>query len=230
MGFPLASEVFDEARFLLNDTSAKLYTNTVLLRPANKAYRELQQNLNDNGLATAKNFTDEITIPQGIQDISFDASPDPELPDNLLYPIELHEKFQNEDDSQYVPMVERSWTPDITPSDRMQYWTWEQNEILMPGASGIVEIRIRYFGGYPALEDGDSEIHVLDSITFLAARVAALAAGTISGNYDKALVLGEDAEKALGLLLSTMVKNRQALPTRRRAFRAFRRGRGLSWR
>jgi len=227
---PLASVALDEARFLLNDVGAKLYTNTVLLPALKKAYRELQQQLVDNGVSVAREQTAEIEVPANTIEISIGAGAN-DLPENLLYPIMVHEKFQNESDTEYRKMEERTWTPDLTPSDRLQYWSWrESNTMFFIGAVGIVEIRVRYWGSLSVIADETTNIPILDSETFLAARTAALAAFSIGGNAEKAGTLSGDANSALEVLISTAVKNRQALPVRRRPFRAFRYGSRLFWR
>lgn len=231
MALPLASEALDEARFLLNDVGAKVFTNAILLPALKKSYRELRQAAADNGISVTREASDEIEIPQGNTVITFGATPpDPTLPDDLLYPIRLDEKFQNEDDTEYREMTETVWRPDQVASDRLQFWCWQEDEIKTPPASGITVVRIKYWKDLTALEDEDSEIAFLDSITFLAARTAALAAFSLGGSPTKASAFNEDAEKALNIFLSTSVKNRQALPVRRKPFRRYRWGYGVFWR
>ncbi len=225
---PTAGDVFSEVRLLLNDTAAKLYTNTILLPVLNKAYRELQQNFIDNGIAVEKEQTAALTVPIGKTLIDFSTTP--ALPDNLLYPIMLYEKFLGQADTEYSKMIERGWPPDLTQSDRLMYWSWEHEALNFVGAIGPVELRIRFYGRLPVLTDAMDDLIILDCETFLAARTAAIAATVIGASPTKGQLLQGDAENALGLLLSTNVKNRQAIPVRRRPFRAFRFGGRLFWR
>jgi len=218
---PLASAALNEARLLLNDTAAKLYTDTILLPVLRKAYRELQQELVDNGIATAKEATAALTVPANTTAIVSGGTP--ALPTDLLYPIELHERFAGQTDIDYVEMDERPWPPDVTQISRLQYWTWAEGEIKTPGATGITVLRIRYWKDLAAIVDGTTNIPILDSTTFLAARTASIAAFSIGGAPTKSQVLQGDADKALETLLSTAVKNRQAMPVRRQPFRGFRR-------
>ena len=219
---PLASVVFAEARMLLNDVAAKLYTDTILLPPIKKAYRELQQNLVDNGVSVARDQSTALTVGSTVEVLNFASTP--ALPSNLLYPIHLDEKLVGQADTDYVPMTERAWPPDLTPSDLRQYWSWLEDEIKIPQATGSTVIRVRYWGGLAAITGASTDIPILDSETFLASRTAAIAAFSLGKQPTLAAILNEDAEKALAILLSTSVKNRQALPTRRRPFRSFRFG------
>ena len=217
---PLASTIFDEARMLLNEPAAKLYTNTILLPVLRKAYRELQQEMVDNGISVARDQSTALTLPANTTAITFSSSP--ALPSNLLYPIMLHEKFSGQSDNEYVLMQEKVWTPDETQSERLQYWVWAEDEIKLLGSTGVTLVRLRYWGSLTAIVDGTTNIPIRDCETFLSSRTAAIAAYVIGRMPTIGEVLNADADKALGLFLSTGVKNRQALPTRRKPFRAFR--------
>jgi hypothetical protein len=215
--------VFDEARLLLNDTAAKLYTDAKLLPCLQKAYRELQQNLKDNGVSSAREQDVPLTITAGLTVLDYTSGP-PDLPANLLYPIMLHEKYVGDADINYIRMQETTWTPDASPETRLLYWSWRNSTLQFVGATGDIEIRIRYWGGLAPIVDNTTIIPIEDSETFLAARTAAIAAATIGAMPTKADLLQEDAVQALNILLSTAVKNRQSLPVRRRPFRSFRFG------
>ena len=223
-----ASVALDETRLLLNDVAAKLYTDTVLIPALNKAYRELRQQFADNGISVEKEQTADITIPTGTTTLTFSSSP--ALPANLLYPIQIMEKFLGQNDTEYLEMQERQWTPDVTRSSRLQYWNWRQNTMIFPGASGVTVVRLRFWGSLTNITMAADEIGILDSETFLASRTAAIAAVSIGGSLDKARVLNEDAGSSLSTLLSTAVKNRQGLPVRRKPFRRYRFGYGIFWR
>mgnify|MGYP001558319114 CR=1 FL=1 len=227
---PLASVVLDEARFLLNDVSAKLYTNTVLLPALRKAYRELQQNLRDNSISTSREASAALTVLASSVPFSLTFSSSPAIPADLLYPIKLDEKFQNQGDESYVSLKEKDWSPDITPSDRLQFWAWNEDQLKFVGVINTVILRIKYWKGLAAIVDSTTDIPILDCETFLAARTAALAAYSIGGKLDKASILQSDASEALELLIGTSVKNRQGLPVRRRPFRPFRFGGRIFWR
>ena len=55
MAAPVASDILDEARNVyLNDPLEKLYTDQVLLPLLKKSYRDLQQQLIDNGVSVSR--------------------------------------------------------------------------------------------------------------------------------------------------------------------------------
>lgn len=220
---PLASVALDEARVLLNDAGAKLYKNTILLPVLRKAYRELQQKLADNGISTSREQSDDIDIPAGTVSIVFGAmAPAPAIPTNLLYPIALQEKKDGEDDTKFIGMSERPWIENQTPEERIRSWSWREDSIFL-GTSNIDNVvRIRFWGSLEAIDDETFDIPILDCETFLAARTAAIAAFAIGGAPDRAALIQSDADDALVTLISRNVKNRQALPVRRRPFKAFR--------
>lgn len=217
--FSTVGDVLDESRVLLNDQAAKLYTNTIMLPVFKKAYRELRQQFVDNGISTTRELSASETVPANTTLIDFTTTPS--LPINLLYPIELEEKLQGQTDNDFIKMTETVWPTDITPDGRLNFWDWRQNALHFPGATGITILRIKYWGELTAVEDEGSEVLVLDSETFLAARCASIAATTIGGAPSKGEILQQDANSALATLISTAVKNRQALPTRRRRFKSF---------
>lgn len=216
---PLASIVLNEARFLLNDVGAKLATDTVLLPALKKAYRELQQNLVDNGISVARDQSAALAVPAATTALTFGSTP--ALPANLIYPIMLHEKQTGQSDSNYQKMTESVWPPDVTASTYRNNWAWIEDEVRFPAAVGANVIRIRFWGSLAPIVDGTTNIPILDCETFLSARTAALAAIVIRKDENLAIALSGDGNNALGILLSTAVKNRQANPTRRRRFRSF---------
>jgi hypothetical protein len=224
---PLASAILDESRNVyLNDPLAKLYTNVTLLPILRKAYRDMQQEMVDNGISVSREASAALTLVANTLSISSASSP--ALPTDLLWPIELHEKFSDEADTAYVPMIERAWEPDATQSQRLVYWTWREEEIKLVGATGTVLVRIRYFKSLSSITDANTNIPILDSQSFLAARTAALAAFTIGNSPTKASALSDEANSLLETFLSTAVKSRQDMPIRRPGFRGFRRS-GTYW-
>ena len=216
---PLASVPLDEARAELNDVGAAIFTNTVLLPFLKKSYRELQQELNDNGISYSREQAANINITAGMTALTFASTP--ALPTDLLYPISISEKVSGADDSTFVPMVESTWTPNLTQTSRLIYWTWREDEIKFVGATSVVPIQLRYFKSLAAIADSTTNIPILDCETFLAARTAALAAFSIGGSLSRAEALSNDADRAMDRLLGTAVKNRQQMPVRRRKFRPF---------
>ena len=220
-----ASVSLNEARILLNDVAAANFTDAVLLPFLRKAYRELQQNLVDNGISNNREQSATTTIPAGTTAWTFSSSP--ALPSTLLYPIQMKEKISGADDSTLVDMIQENWVPDIAQTSKLVYWAWIDSQIRFVGATADVPVQLRYFESLGAITDATTNITILDSETFLASRTAALAAMYAGGNPTRATALQQDAITALDLLLGTAVKERQSMPVRRRRFQAF--GRRSFW-
>lgn len=218
---PTASDVMTEARRVyLNDYEAKLATNVTLLPLLNKAYKDIQGELIDNGVSVAREKSSALTLPANTLTITFTSSP--ALPTNLLYPIRLDEKFSGQDDTFYIPMQERTWEPDLIQTERLNYWAWRDNEIKLVGATGTTLVRIKYWASKDEFVDPNSEVGIVDSTSYLAARTASIAAFTILANPTRASEIGREADRLKEVFLSISVKGRQNQPVMRRGFRAFR--------
>lgn len=218
---PTANDIMTEVRRVyLNDYDAKLATNVTLLPILNKAYKDIQGELIDNGVSVAREKSSALTLPANTTSITSSSSP--ALPSDLLYPIQLDEKFSGQDDTYYVSMEERTWEPDIAKTERLNYWAWRENEIKLVGATGTTIVRIKHWASRDTLADANSSIAIIDAASYLAARTAAIAAYTIMRNPTIAEGIGEEANRLKEVFLSISVKGRQNQPISRRPFRAFR--------
>lgn len=217
---PTADDVMTEARRVyLNDYNAKLATNVTLLPILNKAYKDIQGELIDNGISVAREKSSELALAANTTEITFSSSP--ALPSNLLYPIRLDEKFSGQDDTFYVPMQERTWEPDAIQSERLNWWAWRENEIKLVGATGATEVRIKFWASKDEFTSANDSIGIVDAASYLAARTAAIYA-FVSQNPTIAASIGQEADRLKEVFLSISVKGRQNQPVMRRGFRAFR--------
>lgn len=207
-------------RVYLNDYDAKIATNVSLLPILNKAYKDIQGELINNGVSVAREKSSALTLAANTTSITLTSSP--ALPSNLLYPIKLDEKFSGQDDTFYIPMEEKTWEPDISQTERLNYWAWRDNEIKLVGATGTTLVRIKYWASKDEFDDPNSEIGIIDAASYLAARTAAIAAYTLMRNPTIAEGIGQEAERLKEVFLSISVKGRQNQPIMRRGFRAFR--------
>lgn len=205
-----ASLVADEARVLLNNVGASTYTNTVLFPVVVKAYEELQQNFILKEVPIMKEISAAIAVGIGALTVT--------LPTDLVEPLFLEERYPGE--VNYIPMEEKPWEPNVTQDSRLRYWSWREEEIKLVGATSACEVRIRpYIKRLPDLASIASNILITNSKNYLAARVAAITAGTIAHNESWASILQGDAENLLGILIRYHLKKNQSLPVRRMAFR-----------
>lgn len=210
------SNIFSEARALLNDLGASIFTDTALLPLLKKAYQELQDELILNSSADFKEQDDTVFLSNGAVTT---IDPAVILPD-LLYPLQIWEKSSNANpDTDYELMTEFRFGPDVVQEQKMRYWYWADEKIQIPGCltNGIV-LKVKYLKLLPALVDVNSSIPIINCQTFLASRLAAIAAFSIGGNPDRAEVHNADANLRLTKIIQTLVKRQQNLPGRRQPF------------
>ena len=214
-----ASVAFNEARALLNDVAATLFTDAVLLPSLQKAHRELQVLLWENGLSVIKEVTAVIDVAIGAT--SLGAS----LPADILEPKTLQERADgstSEDD--WVNVSETDNLPRVDPTTRISYWAWREEVIEFIAPTTAREVKLRYLKGLTVPTSGSSAIGLIFGELYLGPRLASIAVQTL-GNTTRASVLIDDAAFWIPKILAANVKRGQAIPTRRipyrRSFRRF---------
>lgn len=209
-----AAEPLTEAKALLNDPSGHIYPDEKLLPLMQKAYRELQTKMMLNGLSVLKEASGAVLVNAGTVALGDGSG----LPSDLVYPIELGERAQGSL-LQYEDMDEFDWEPDQTQSNRLNYWAWREEELKFLGATVNREIRIRYMKGLTRISAVTTPIAVIQSVTYLAVRTAAIAAFVIGANPSRGEALNGDAGGALDDLIRLLVKRQQGIGVRRRVNR-----------
>lgn len=205
--------VADESRILLNDVGKQLYTDTILLPYVNKAYEELQSDLNKNGIQTTKEVSALFIVTAGVAPVltTNDIT-------NLIQPLALFERPSGST-SLFNEMIEKDWEPEIDRTDQLRYWVWRENEIKFVGALIDVQVKVRYRKSLSTLISGASAIGIIGAKQFLAARAAAVAAFAVGGSETRATTIQADAENELAKFITSEVKRNQRLVVRRKPFR-----------
>lgn len=207
-------EILDEARNVyLNDSGAELFTNAVLVPFAKRAYDELQNKLALNGHQVGEEVSAAIDVPANTTVM-------PSLPSDLIEPIKLYERpdgSASEDD--WVLMEKQLNLQPEGAIEVLGVWDWRENEVKLRGATVAREVRLIYTKFQAAIVDQSTSLPVINCKPFLSARVAALAAGHIGGNAERAAYIQLDAKAALDDLLGISVKGDQGTPVRRQPFR-----------
>jgi hypothetical protein len=204
----LAKECIDEAKALLNDPGGLLFATADLFPYLKKAYRELQSKMFANQIATVMEIATTVVVSIGGK------SPD-SVPSDMLYPIFLEERLFGSSDL-YTDMDERSWEPDEKQTDALRYWVWREETLQFIGATTKRELRVKYAKTLSALADENSSIPVGDSLSFLAARTAALGALYVGENPSRSRECQDEANVALADFIGTRVRRKQATPARHR--------------
>jgi len=207
----LASDVFLRTRAILNDTAIDLYTDEVLQPYLRIANDDLSDELVDNGAPSQKEVSTDIVLNVGFKTLL--------LPDNMIYPIEIFEKNQGEDDSYYRKMDQREFLPNLLPGKELGYWAWREQNVNLLGANIIKVVRMRYYRLITDLIGVSSPVELSHALNYLAYHTGALAAEHIGQNRAKAIDLESQALVKLGKLVKKEVKQSQVHAMRRRPFR-----------
>lgn len=214
----IASQVLQTARAMLNDPSGAIYADAPMYALMDKAYKELQTKLNAIGVSTAKEVGVVLNITAGTTALTEGSL----LPTELIYPVTLEERREGGTDDDWIPMEEAEWEPNIVRSNALRFWTWRNEEINFPGAITNREVKMKYVKSLGSIDSQNSVIHVINSETWIAQRLAALASLLLGSNPSRAAALDNDLNRDHGVwddLRATLVKRKQAIPVRRRRTR-----------
>lgn len=211
------SDVIAEAQALLNDVGGARYTTSVLLPFVKKAWREIQQEMFQHGTAPIKEVSANLAV-------AATATAFTSQPTDLVYPIRLFERASTSSDpDDFVEMTEASWEPNEEPRTNLEVWAFREDTVIFRGATTAKTVRMHYKKSLIAIADQNTSLPLPDALTFLAARVGAIAAAVVGSNRDRAADLQQDANWHLGILLNNQVQTKQSLPIRRKPYSAWRR-------
>lgn len=187
-------------------------TNAVLLPLANKAYRQVQNRLMQAGSKTATN--DVILSPaMAAGQMQLSDSSLPQLPPDFLAPREVFERIAGQP---YFgnPMRPVDALPNGPQAAFNGAFSWYNDCINFVGALNSLDIRLRYFCGFPALADGNSQIAIrggLDPVASYTAMLAGNSRNPGSGAQFEAMF-----ERDMAMLLNMQAHARQYKVGRRR--------------
>ena len=217
-----ATEIYTQARALLNDTGAQIYTNAVLLPFLQKAHLELVQKLQLNGANVLSEVSAVIDVTAGAVTLT--------LPTDFIRPVSLEERLDGSN-AEFEPMFERDWEPgDVTQDTELTYWAFREQEIKFLGATTNREVRLRYVKALPTITGDSSLSTVTNGITFLAARTAELAARFISKNFALADSLVTDSVTAMSVLERNITRQQVNLTGKMKPYRWAQKLRKITWR
>jgi hypothetical protein len=208
----LASDVADDARVLLNDTAASLYTNVTLLAPIARANRELELVLISYGLPVQRQISAAIPVAANATELT--------LPTDFLLPISMKERNSGSTNvSDWQDMTEKEFEPTITITNTLTYWAFRDNRIKFPGANTAREVLLRYERQLAAITAISSPEDFVVSRNYLGAKTAEIAARSIGMNITHADdILARYVAPAEDGLVRCYVLNQQGIPTRRQKF------------
>lgn len=188
-------------------------TDAVLMNYINKAYRKVQMRLNMGG---SKTMTNDVVLapsmPAGTTQLNDTSTP--QLPPDFLAPREVYEKIAG---TPYfgAPMRQVNALPNGPQGALNGCFSWFNETLNFNGASGDIDIRLRYFSGFPRISDGTSQILIRDGIDAVASHTAMLASGARNGPA-AAMYFEAMFEKDMAELKNAQAHARQYVVGRRR--------------
>jgi len=196
-----------------------VFTDNVLLNFANKAYRKVQNRLQENGSPSTSTET-IITLP--INTTQLTDTTNPQLPTDFLAPREIHERITGNPFFNNMPMARWNMLPSVAQQTYNGGYAWFEDGLAFIGSTSSTDIRLRYFMAMPDLSGADGQFtlrNCLDPIADWTAFLAASSRGsTQAGTF--ATIFEQDLKE----FLNTQAHARQYLPGRRRSFNSRRRG------
>lgn len=231
------AELLQLSATLLNDSAQEEYDNVVLLPFLNMARNELQEVFELNEIPVVHETSAVINVPSGQAAVVF--APDPPivgvdyLPSDL---IEINRLWMSQEgQGNWVPVTKREYLTqdELNNNSEVGYftvWAWMNQEVRLLSANADLDIKLDYIKYlFALLEEGDldDDILLINVITTLQYRIAALAAEFIMENEGRAASLNANASSALDRSIGISTKGKQSIMTRRRPFRASWKHRGI---
>lgn len=206
-------DIITEAREVYLNDQAGRFTNAILLPYVKMAVGYLETNLEENGVACKNEVEAPILVLAGATELT-------PLPADFLLPIHLKERGRGSTDL-YGDMHQRPWEPEISPGDRLVYWTWRHDRIMLSPATTDREVKLYYQRTFPIVNVLNDNVYNFGR-QYLSAKTAALVHMLINQNDTLAGVCNDQAELNLGQIINIQIKKSQAMPVRRRPYTPFR--------
>jgi hypothetical protein len=216
-------DVYRRARGFLNDDEATNWTDYKLRNKLEHAFDELQAELVLAGIPVITSSSAIMTVPaMSLDDINVDMSSVPGYPQDMLFPIGMRERPLGDRNSDFVDMVDVDFIPNVDITTTLNYWSWEQNTILLRGALNPVQVELRYQKLLATPNVNTDSIIVPLAQLFLAPRTAALAYDSL-GNRQRRDDLTIMSSANLDKIIRMNIKQLQDMPAKRKPYH---RGRG----
>lgn len=216
-----AGTVMNKAAALMNDPTRSIYTYAVQVPYLQTAMQELQEYFALHNAPVTEKSSVTIAVDAGVTEVGYDSTaPAPELPDDMIEPINLWERARGGND--FVPMKRVTFLDHSTNSiSQIGGYVWQEQMIKFLAANQDNDIQIDYLRQlFTDIVDDTSAIHIINGRTFLEYRTAGLLAEFIENNDPNTNRLNNYASLAMDRATGITVKGKQSIMTRRRPFRS----------
>lgn len=210
----IVQDIMDSARNVyLNDSGAVLYTNAKLLPYVKMASDFMETNLEENNISCKNEMEVGIPVLAGVTELL-------PLPADFVWPIMLKERGLGSSDL-YSDMNQRPWEPEISPGDRLTYWSWRTDKIKLVPATTDREVKLYYQCSFPIINVANDSVYGYAK-QYLIAKTSAMAYMFIAQNTTASEIANLQAEKNMDQVVNIQSKKSQAMPSRRRPYTPFR--------
>jgi hypothetical protein len=207
----IAKTALDSARSYLDDVNAVTWSDARLFPILQEAHRELSAELIANGIGNIREQAAIITIP-ALTVGQVTPIPMPNLPQNCLVPISLHERFPGESAEHFELMRQSDFIPNIQPCGDLLYWAWMKQDIMLIGATAIKEVQFRFKGALITPNTVNDTLGFSFAELYLGPRIAAIALPTRKD-------LSERAMFNMNTVVRYNVNGEQGVPKRKMGYR-----------
>jgi hypothetical protein len=196
-------------RALLNDDDGLTWADHLVIPKVSLAWRELLAKFQLNGIPVVKEESTATLVSALATSIT--------NPTDMQTPIKLSEYGVNETIDNAIPMTQVEFIPTRQQETTLRYWSWQQQQILLLGATVNRNVLIYYIKKLDPPTHLNDKLSIDQAELFIGPRTAAIIAAS-TGDTARAQGCDNMAAANLSLVIRAQVKNQQNLPVRRRPF------------
>ena len=203
----------------LNDFNQMIWTQQQLTAFAQEAHRQMQVELQVNGIPVIKQQAFRTTVPALVPNNWPGYVLMPNAPNNIVEPLRCYERPLNDTlNSDWDLMIQKSFTPKQEPINDLVYWSWMGDNIVFLGATVDNEISLEYNGGIPVPTLDLDDLGFINAEIYIAPKLAALASESIGGKA-KSVRCETIAREMMEKILQYNILAEQGMISRRRPYR-----------
>ena len=189
-----ASVAIERARTLMNNASASVWTDSVLMRFVDIAFPELQTILKKARCPIMRTISAAQTVNAGVTSVGAAIT-------DMAEAIRLWETTVGGSRLSASRMTEFGVLPSVTQTTTLRYWVWNGAAIELVGATVNRDVFVQYWRQYATPASSAGSLIIPEAELYIAPRIAALAMASV-GQDDLALVLNDEATSRIGDIIA----------------------------